>query len=91
VIESDGTLVLNVGKISSGTAYTIKQLKKHKKPCLVIQLQEKNPKTLAETLDWIKANEIKTLNVAGCRESKVPGIYKLSLVFLRVVFGNLTR
>jgi hypothetical protein len=31
VLESDGTLMLNVGQVSSGTAYTIKLAKRHKK------------------------------------------------------------
>jgi len=48
VIESDGTLILNVGQVSSGTAYTIKMAKRNKKPFLVIQLDEKNPQTRKE-------------------------------------------
>jgi hypothetical protein len=89
VIESDGTLVLNVGQVSSGTAYTIKMAKRHKKPCLVVQLDDENPKAMEEILDWLKTHEIKTLNVAGCRESKISGIHKLSSEFLRMVFSNL--
>jgi hypothetical protein len=72
VIESDGTLILNVGEVSSGTAYTIKQAKSG------LQLDEKSPQTLKETLCWVRTNEIKTLNVAGPRESKCLGIYMLS-------------
>jgi hypothetical protein len=89
VIESDGTLVLNVGQVSSGTAYTIKMAKRHTKPCLVVQLDDENPKAMEEILDWLKTHEIKILNVAGPRESKIPGIHKLSSEFLRMVFSNL--
>jgi hypothetical protein len=41
VIESDGTLIPNVGQVSSGTAYTTKMAKRHKKPFLLVQLVHK--------------------------------------------------
>lgn len=88
VIESDGTLVLNVGHVSSGTAYTIKLAKRHKKPFLVVQLDTKQPKTVEEIRDWLGDNQIKILNVAGPRESKIAGIHMLSMEFLRKVFGD---
>jgi len=53
VIESDGTLVLNVGQVSSGTAYTIKMARKHNKPFLVVQLEKDAPNVLEEVLDWL--------------------------------------
>ena len=58
VIESDGTLVLNVGQVSSGTAYTIKMAERNKKPYLVIQLDQLNPKAAEEIHGWLKANKI---------------------------------
>jgi hypothetical protein len=83
VIESDGTLVLNIGQLSSGTANTIKKAKRHKKPFLVVQLeQETNSETV---LHWLVTNKIRVLNVAGPRESKIPGIHKQVLEFLRVL------
>lgn len=38
VVESDGTLILNVGNLSGGTRLTLDCAKKHAKPCLVVQL-----------------------------------------------------
>lgn len=38
VRDSDGTLILNRGELSGGTALTVECTKKHKKPCLIIDL-----------------------------------------------------
>ena len=86
VIESDGTLVLNIGQLSSGTAYTIKMARRHKKPFLVVQLdQETNSEAV---LHWLVTNKIRVLNVAGPRESKIPGIHRQALEFLRVLLAE---
>ena len=80
VFESDGTLILNVGQVSSGTAYTIKMARRHKKPSLVVQLDKDASNEVV--LDWLVTNKIKVLNVAGPRESKIPGIHRRALEFL---------
>jgi len=74
VVESDGTLILNKGELSSGTKRTHEYTTKHLKPCLIIQLEE--PIEPAHVLRWIEGQQITTLNIAGPRESKYPeGIY----------------
>lgn len=83
VIESDGTLVLNIGQLSSGTAYTIKMARRHKKPFLVVQLDQETPNE--PVLHWLATNKIRVLNVAGPRESKIPGIHRQTVDFLRVL------
>lgn len=81
VRDSDGTLVLTAGKATGGTALTITTAEKHKKPCLVLDLAEMPaPGAVAQ---WIEANRIRTLNVAGPRESGVHGIYEKSLHFIQ--------
>jgi len=90
VRDSDGTLILNVGELSGGTAFTVECAKKYKKHCLIIDLKKstkyaKEPVSFGNMLvvrGWIMANDIKVLNVAGPRESKSPGIYKLAKKFL---------
>jgi len=81
VIESDGTLILNIGKLSGGTRLTVECARKHNKPHLVIQLDTAKPQvsTLAE---WLEQNNIRVLNVAGPRESKTPGVHKLAYRYL---------
>jgi len=39
VKDSDGTLVLNIGKLTGGTKNTVEFSEKHGKPCLVVQLE----------------------------------------------------
>jgi hypothetical protein len=89
VIESDGTLVLNVGPVSSGTSYTIKMAKKHKRPILVVQLDKEIQ--MEAVLDWLATNRIKVLNVAGPRESKIQGIHERAVQFLRVILTDQIR
>lgn len=75
VRDSDGTLVITRGTPTGGTAYTIACVRIHKKPALVIDLDH-FPKDETDILTaWLTANNIQTLNVAGPRESSMPGIY----------------
>ena len=85
VIESDGTLILNIGKLSGGTRLTVECARKHNKPHLAIQLDAAKPKvsTLAE---WLEQNNIRVLNVAGPRESKTPGVHQLAFRYLEEFF-----
>lgn len=88
ILESDGTLILNVGQMSSGTLATYK-FAKRKKPCLVIQLDEHKTGIETEIIDWLKQNNIRKLNVAGPREAKAPGINKKSYDLLTRVVERL--
>lgn len=87
VIDSDGTLILNVGRLSGGTRATVDFARKHGKPFLVVQLDQ-HP-NFAETSAWVADNGIRTLNVAGPRESKHPGVYMAALSFLRQLLASL--
>ena len=40
VKDSDGTLVLNIGRLAGGTKKTVEYAEKHRKPCLVVQLDQ---------------------------------------------------
>ncbi len=80
VRDSDGTVVLYRGSLSGGSALTVELDKEHNKPCLVIDLLEDSlPEIL---LDWVMRYQIRTLNVAGTRESGSPGIYNEACQFL---------
>src|SRR5205085_11740336 len=73
VRDSDGTLILTRGKPTEGTAFTMTIAKRLQKPYLVLDfLTQPRPEDIAP---WIRAHRIRTLNVAGPRESKCPGIY----------------
>ena len=86
VIDSDGTLILNVGELSDGSLTTLRFAKRFGKPCLVVQLETKAD-GIQRTLEWLQANRIFVINVAGPRESKRPGIYQDTQTFLDRLFG----
>lgn len=74
VRDSDGTLVLNRGRLQGGTAATVRLANEMNKPCLIIDLNY--PPGNREFFDWITINNIHVLNIAGPRESKRPEIYR---------------
>lgn len=81
VVDSDGTLILNVGELSDGSLTTLRFAERFGKPCLVVQL-ETGAEGIRQTLEWLRAHRLATLNIAGPRESKRPGIYRAALAFL---------
>lgn len=81
VQDSDGTLVINRGTLDSGTAYTVQLTEYLEKPCLVVDME--NPPAITGVEAWLACHEIKTLNVAGPRESKRPGIYDQAMLLLK--------
>ena len=71
---SDATIIFSYGRPTGGTYLTIKYCDEAAKPYLYIDLfKYKNEK---EILKWLKEVQPSTLNVAGSRESKHPGIYR---------------
>lgn len=87
VVESDGTLILNKGSISQGTKLTHDYTVRHLKPCLIVQLDAEQMIGPSQVVKWIEEQQIKTLNIAGPRESKFPhGIYRESCSYLEKVF-----
>lgn len=81
--DSDGTLILNVGKLEGGTALTADLARQIGKPCLIVASEEGiEPATFQ---NWLVANSITVLNVAGPRESKQPGIYAAAVCCLEAL------
>ena len=83
VEDSDGTLIVNRGVLDGGSLATKEFAEKAGKPFFVVQVDEGvTAHMAADVLAWLQAHAIKTLNVAGPRESKRPGIYWLTLDLL---------
>ena len=83
VVDSDITLILNLGKLDGGTLKTRQFAQQANKPCWVVQLDEEDIDNQIEQLcDWLRATRGGIWNVAGPRESKRPGIYRQSYEFL---------
>lgn len=80
VRDSDATLVLTEGEPSGGTALTIEAAEALGRPLLVLDLADSpEPAAVAR---WIAHEKIRTLNVAGPRESEAPGIHARAAEFL---------
>ena len=86
VRDSDATLVLTRGEPTEGTAFTIELARRLRKPSVVVDLAQQT--NISPLLDWISAHNIQTLNIAGPRESKCPGIYAEASKFLRHVLSS---
>lgn len=80
VRDSDGTLVLTVGPLMGGTAYTIECAQRLRKPFYVIDLSQNfSPDQVKH---WLQEQDIAILNVAGPRRSQSAACYALSHQFL---------
>ena len=85
VRDSDGTLILHGGHLSGGTAFTVELAARHNRPCLILDLSQ-NPASLTFP-KWARQHRIRVLNVAGPRESGVPGISDQASAFLRTILS----
>lgn len=89
VRHSDGTLILTVGPPAGGTALTEAYARTEQRPFLVVDLGEDAP--AASAAAWIQERGIRTLNVAGPRESTVPGVYALAAAYLEALYALARR
>lgn len=80
VRDSDGTLILSGGPLTGGTALTESLARRQGKPVFVVDLRDDPAPDVID--EWLAANSIQTLNVAGPRESQQPGIYDRVTDFL---------
>jgi hypothetical protein len=85
VRDADGTLILTQGEIDSGTALALQAAKDFGRPWLVLDLGGKPDPALVHS--WATQHGVHVLNVAGPRESTVPGIQSAAADFLRQVLS----
>lgn len=86
VIDSDGTLIISTRPLTGGTALTVELAHRWDKPCFIVDLQD--IPDMGAIVTWLQRQQIETLNIAGPRESKHPGIYAEARHFLRKLFRN---
>ncbi len=78
VQDSDATLIFNTGELDGGTLQTVRFAERMGKPHRVFQLGRQNLEEVVDQIaEWLKQGKFATLNVAGPREEKRPGIYAL--------------
>lgn len=86
--DSDGTLIL-FEKFAGGSSLTRSMCLKHEKPYRLVDLKKGDQVDIPGCVAWIKENNIKTLNVAGNRESKLSKDAQFTAYqFLNRVFGE---
>jgi hypothetical protein len=74
VIDSDATLVIYFGELSGGTQRTVRYCEQLRKPVLVVDGGTLSAEEIAaKASQFVIANCIATLNVAGPRESNHDG------------------
>jgi hypothetical protein len=86
VADGDATLILAPGAPTEGTAYTVECARRRGRPCLVVDIQGRDDDEIVKQIEeWFLATGPVTLNVAGPRESKSPGIYERAYrIFLKL-------
>ena len=86
VLDSDGTLILSHGKLTGGSALTLKMARKHEREWLHVNFLKTNDFKAAQSINsWIVRHGIRVLNVAGARASKDPKIYDATFEVLEAV------
>lgn len=89
VLDSDATLVLCRGPLRGGTRQTVELAVRHGKPNLVVRLDEgPSPQRVFR---WLGEHDVRTLNVAGPRESNAPGIEAQAAALLRAILESPRR
>jgi predicted Rossmann-fold nucleotide-binding protein len=80
VKEADATVVFMRGPgISPGSKLTIGLCEKHKKPFTIVNVAITGTEDAAMLIKYlVQEYKVRTLNVAGSRENKSPGIYFLT-------------
>ncbi len=74
VRDSDGTLLLDFGKLRGGSALTAELAGAQGKPLLILAAKGRNPvDAVADVRRFLLENDVAVLNVAGPRESEAPG------------------
>jgi hypothetical protein len=84
VLDSDATLIVTREKeLSGGTAYTKTCAEQHGRRLLVVYERQGLTQGASALSKFVKQNQVRTLNVAGPRESQAPGLDK----FVRELLG----
>jgi len=85
VRDSDATLVVVKGAADPGTRLTMRLARASRRPLRVVDLDRPPPPPAVRA--WLRRHRVGTLNVAGPRESRCPGIHAAALAYLTRVLG----
>jgi len=77
VKDSDGTIVIYSGTLSGGTEQTVRFCIQQHRPHVLTDASKTSPDAAAKSIvDFVRKNQIETLNVAGPRQSEWPDGYE---------------
>ncbi|TAJ05752.1 molybdenum cofactor carrier [Marinilabiliaceae bacterium JC017] len=83
LLNADGTLLLTLNnQLGPGAKLTFDWCIKFRKPVLLLELSKDSEANGFRLTQWKLSYNVKTLNIAGNRESQTPGIYSATLQFL---------
>jgi hypothetical protein len=86
VRDSDATLILASGSPSPGTELTIETARRLGRPLYTFHAG--SPEDVGMFRRWLQVYRVRTLNVAGPRESESPGIYAEARRILTALLGG---
>jgi hypothetical protein len=86
VRDADATLIIAPGPLTGGTSLTQRIARRLGRPVLVVE--PGRPPPAAEIVAWLRGHGVRTLNVAGPRESGSPGIGEAAGMILRSVLAS---
>jgi hypothetical protein len=86
VLTSDATLIISPIPLKKGSAYTRLVADSAGKPWMQVG-PEPDIHEFEAFSSWVRRHKVKTLNVAGPRESSVSGIYELAVKKLCELFS----
>ena len=88
VLDSDATLIVARAKeLSGGTAFTRTCAEQRRRPLLVVCERDGLSPGAAALSKFLMQNKVRTLNVAGPRESQAPGLGKFVRELLEAALG----
>jgi hypothetical protein len=75
VRDSDATVIFSLaGTLTGGSLKTVAFARQHRRPCLHLSAAAHGERAAEMLRDFLRAHDIRTLNVAGPRASKEPEI-----------------
>jgi len=87
VVSAEATVIISHGPLSGGSRLTQQLAQHHGRPCLHIDLNNQAAFDAARIInDWVKAYDIRVLNVAGPRASEDPLIYQATADILESAY-----
>ncbi|MGA2866459.1 MAG: putative molybdenum carrier protein [Verrucomicrobiota bacterium] len=77
VRDSDGTVIFTIAaRLAGGSLQTAEFARRCQKPCLHLAREREGDRAAAKLLGFLTGHRIRTLNVAGPRESEAPQVGK---------------